>query len=190
MRKGIVWLLTGILLIFAACAGKESGDAGSGQEDIASAVALLEQVWASYAEEERFPAAGGDYENSVMDQPGTFDITNQEALQSMLYVPQEAVEQIDDAALLMHMMNVNTFTAGAFHVKDAAGAEAFAQAMKDNIEKAQWICGTPEKLLIISVGNDYVVTAFGAEELMDVFQEKLTAKYQSADIFYEAEIIE
>jgi hypothetical protein len=187
MKKLLICLLAGIMLLgLAACSGQDSASTSQGdQENISSAVDLLNQVWDSYAEDEKFAAAGGDYNNSVMDAPGTFDFSDTAVLEQMLYVPQEEAAKIDDAALLMHMMNANNFTAGAFHMADIADVDGFAQTMRDTLMSVQWMCGFPDKLLIVSVGDGYVVSAFGNEELMDTFKEKLTAQFSSASILFE-----
>jgi len=72
------------------------------------------------------------------------------------------------------MMNANTFTAGAFHLSDAASEEAFVSAVKDSVMNRQWICGFPETLIIVSDGNGYVVSAFGNGDAIETFKTKLT----------------
>ena len=72
------------------------------------------------------------------------------------------------------MMNANTFTAGAFHLADAANEEAFVAAVKENIMNRHWMCGFPEKLVIVSDGNGYVVTMFGHGDAVNPFTAKLT----------------
>ncbi len=141
--------------LFAACGGsaQNAGDSTEGNtaqtENIGSALELLTTVWDSYAEDERFPAADGDYEetNSVMDAPGSFGLADTANADSMLGLPESAASQIDDAASLMHMMNANTFTCGSFHVTSADDVPAVADALQQNIMQRQWMCGFPEKLL-------------------------------------------
>ncbi len=164
-----------------ACRKKEVNQA----EDVKvkDAVELLTTVWDNYPGE-KFAVAGGDYENSVMDAPGAFDYTNLENLDAMLGMPKEGADLIDDAASLMHMMNANTFTAGVFHVTDSKNTQAVADIMKDSILNRQWICGFPDTLLIVSVGSDYVVSAFGVADIMDNFETALTDSY-GAKVLYE-----
>ena len=88
---------------------------------------------------------------------------------------------------LMHMMNANTFTCGAFHVTKSEDVTAVADSLKENILKRQWMCGFPDKLVVITV-DDYVVSAFGNGELIDNFKAKLTAVYKSAVVAHEANI--
>ena len=172
MKKMIAFVLAaGMLLTLTACGGAKDEATGIGA---ASAVELLETVWSSYAEDETFAIMGGDYDNNVADAPAAFDYTNAEYMDSMLAIPADASAMVDDAASMIHMMNANTFTAGAFHLTDAANEEAFAAAVKDSVMNRQWLCGFPEKLVIVSAGDGYVVTAFGNGELIDTFTAKLT----------------
>lgn len=153
------------------------------------ALDILTTVWASYGDDEKFPAAGGDFDeaNSVMDGPGRYGIQDTEALDSVFGLPASAAGQIDGAASLMHMMNANTFTCGAFHVSNADDVQAVADALKDNILQRQWMCGFPDKLVIIQI-DDYVISAFGKQEPMDTFQSKTLAAYENASVLYDEPI--
>ena len=153
------------------------------------ALDILTTVWASYGDDEKFPAAGGDFDeaNSVMDGPGRYGIQDTEALDSVFGLPASAAGQIDGAASLMHMMNANTFTCGAFHVSNADDVQAVADALKDNILQRQWMCGFPDKLVIIQI-DDYVISAFGKQEPMDTFQSKPLAVYENASVLYDEPI--
>ena len=153
------------------------------------ALDILTTVWASYGDDEKFPAAGGDFDeaNSVMDGPGRYGIQDTEALDSVFGLPASAAGQIDGAASLMHMMNANTFTCGAFHVSNADDVQAVADALKDNILQRQWMCGFPDKLVIIQI-DDYVISAFGKQEPMDTFQSKTLAVYENASVLYDEPI--
>lgn len=146
-----------------------------------SALALLESVWAKYAEDEKFAAAGGDYseENAVSDAPGKYGLDDTDALDSVLGLPQSAVAMLDDAASLMHMMNANSFTCGAFHVADAENTDAVVTALKDNILARRWMCGFPDELRIYTVGS-YVVSFFGVTDITSLFSEKLTETFPDA----------
>ncbi len=43
----------------------------------------------------------------------------------------------------------------------------------------QWMCGFPDKLVILTVDN-YIVSFFGANDIVDTFKGKVTAAYSSA----------
>ena len=150
---------------------------------------LLNTVWKSYSEDDKFPASGGDYseENAKDDAPGKFDVSDSAVLESTLAVPEDSADLLKNAASLTHMMNLNTFTAGAFQLKDSKNADKFAKAMKESIENRRWVCGFPDKFVIIKV-NGYVVSAFGAEDLIDTFKSKTLKAYQDAKVYCEENI--
>ena len=150
---------------------------------------LLNTVWKSYSEDDKFPASGGDYseENAKDDAPGKFDVSDSAVLESTLAVPEDSADLLENAASLTHMMNLNTFTAGAFQLKDSKNADKFAKAMKESIENRRWVCGFPDKFVIIKV-NGYVVSAFGAEDLIDTFKSKTLKAYQDAKVYCEENI--
>ena len=150
---------------------------------------LLNPVWKSYSEDDKFPASGGDYseENAKDDAPGKFDVSDSAVLESTLAVPEDSADLLKKAASLTHMMNLNTFTAGAFQLKDSKNADKFAKAMKESIENRRWVCGFPDKFVIIKV-NGYVVSAFGAEDLIDTFKSKTLKAYQDAKVYCEENI--
>ena len=174
MKKMITLALAALMVLgMVACGGGSDKASGNGF-GADSAVAVLENVWAQYGDDEKFAAMGGDYDNNVMDAPGKFAHDNAEYMDGMLAIPAEATAMVDDAASLMHMMNANTFTAGAFHLADAANEEVFVAAVKESVMNRQWMCGFPEKLIIVSDGNGYVVTAFGHGDAINPFLAKLT----------------
>lgn len=218
MKKVLALFLAAVMtLSLAACGGKDadkdsSGDAkpsqteGSDQDSsgdvqqtqepdagsnvgVTDARTLLTAIWDSYGEDEKFPAMGGDLseENMVDGAPGTYGLEDTATLDQYLGLPEVSAAMIDDAASLMHMMNANTFTCGAFHVSTADNLSAVADSLKENILARQWMCGFPDKLIVIAV-DDYVISAFGNEELIDNFKEKALAAYGTARLLYEEPI--
>ncbi len=145
---------------------------------------LLTTVWGTYAEEEKFAIAGGDYDNMTMDVPGAFTHENAEYLDSLLGVPADIVANIESAASFMHMMNQNTFTCGAFNLVDGADAQAFIEALKTNIMNRQWMCGFPDTLVIMQL-NDTVISAFGNAELIENFKNKVDLAYTNVGVVVE-----
>lgn len=149
------------------------------------AAGILQTIWATYEEDNKFAAGGGDSNNMVMDEPGTFDITNTEELNATLGFPTDYADKIDDAASLMHMMNANTFTGGVYHVTNADDVTAVADALKENIMNRQWMCGFPETLIIVTVDDNYVISAFGNGEIIETFKNKTTGAFENATVVYE-----
>ena len=170
MKKTIAKLMALVMVagtILTGC-GSEGGNDSSSSSSYApaDAVTMLEEVWAAYGEDEKFFAMGGDYTTIVDGAPGAVDVSKAEDVDALLAVPADATAMTDDAASLIHSMNANTFTASAFHV--TGDAEEFTSLVQDNIANRQWMCGFPEELTISTVG-EYVVIAFGAADIMDVF---------------------
>ena len=190
MKKFLAIMLAALTLVsLAACAAKTDTAAGETDTQIPDALTLLNTVWDSYTDDEKFPAAGGDYseENMTDGKPGKVDVSNADNVQYLLKFPTAQADKIDDAASLMHMMNGNTFTCGAFRVKDSADLADVAAAVKEEVMGTQWMCGFPDKLVVATVGN-YLVEFYGAEDLINTFRDKLQAAYPSAAIAYEEAI--
>ena len=163
MKKMISLALAAMMLLtLVACGGNSDNSSAKGGFEAESATALMETVWNSYAEDEKFAVVGGDYDNFVDNAPGKFAHDNAEYMDGMLAIPADATAMVDDAASMMHMMNANTFTCGAYHLTDANAVDAFAQTMRDTIMNNQWMCGFPDKLIIAKVGASNVVVMFGA----------------------------
>ena len=185
MKKLSILTLAVILLtMLAACSGTP---ATTGTSSYADATEVLTKVWSTYADNEKFAAGGGDYDNTVMDGPGKFDVTKTEDLDAMLALPSAQAANVDDAASLIHMMNANTFTGAAYRLKDGADVTAFANDFKANLDSRRWMCGFPEKFVVIKTGN-YVVTAFGNGEIVDLFKTKSTGTLENATVVLEAAI--
>ena len=180
MKKILAFVLAMIMMLsFAACGNSEpaEGENGRAEVTVGSALEILETVWGEFGEDEKFFAMGGDYDNMVDGAPGT--VTNADYISGVLLVP--AGTEVIEAAGLVHGMNLNSFTAGAFKVADAA---AFAETMHEAIASAQWMCGFPDKMVIATFGNEYVVAAFGINDAINPFEGYLTSAYPEAEIVY------
>ena len=151
------------------------------------ALSLLTSVWSTYSEDDKFPAAGGDAEHSVDDAPGSFDVLNADSLTYQLTFPSADVSLIDGAASLVHMMNLNTFTCGAFHVSDAGNVSTVAADIRSAVQGKQWMCGFPERLVILTSGQ-YVVSLYGNESLVNTFRDKFVAAHSGASTVYDEAI--
>ena len=94
---------------------------------------------------------------------------------------------IDGAASLVHMMNLNTFTCGAFHVSDAGNVSTVAADIRSAVQGKQWMCGFPDKLVIFTSGQ-YVVSVYGNESLVNTFRDKFVAAHSGASTVYDEAI--
>ena len=204
MKKRILSMLTFIMMaaFLVACSGDNSNTSdeaatqestsqdGAGAEATATdSVAILNDVWSTYGEDEKFYAMGGDMNNPVDNAPGLYSLADAEAIGATLLVPADTLGLIDEAASLIHGMNTNIFTGAAFHLADPADMQQFTESMKESILNNQWMCGSPDQYVIYSVNDEYVVTAFGAVDVMKTFKEKFTTVHgDNAEVLVEENV--
>ena len=151
--------------------------------------ALLDAIWNNYKEDDKFPAAGGDYDeaNMVDGAPGNVGLAEAENVENLVGFPAGSIDEIDAAASLFHMMNGNSFTCGAYRVKDGTDMDALAQSIRDAIQGRRWMCGFPDKVLVATVDN-YIVSVFGLEDLVDNFRDTMLATYSATSVVFDEPI--
>ena len=181
MKKILTRLLVLAMVFSITACGKKASDGASNDTPLD----VLTKVWEKYEDDEKFAAGGGDANNMVMDGPGQYDVSDVEGLDVQLGFPQASAALIDDAASLVHMMNANTFTAGVYHVFDSNEVELLVEDLKDNIMNRQWMCGFPDTLIIVGIGENTIVSAFGNAGTIETFQTKLLSVYESAEVYCE-----
>ena len=187
MKKIISILMAAVMVLaFAAC-GNNSGNNGGNDAAVTDPLEVLTKAWEGLSEDEKFPAAGGDATTPVDGAPVKFDISDVDNLSYMLSFPAESVDLIDSAASLTHMMNMNTFSCGAYHLKNASDAATLAQALRDSIQSRQWRCGFPDKVVVITV-NEVVVAMYGHEDLINAFRDQITGAYSAAVVAFDEAI--
>ncbi len=194
MKKflAIVLALTVVLVCFAACGNKSNTDAtptdaGTAAPAYADALEVLSTVFTAYESEYKDSFAGGDENNFANGAPGKYDAAKADELVFVAYLPDSQTANIEDAATLLHM-NSNTFTGAAYKVKAGTDAKAFADDFKAALDNAQWMCGFPEKFAVIKTG-DYVVTMFGATDVIDGFKTTATTALTGAEVLVEGDIV-
>ncbi|MBR3949991.1 MAG: hypothetical protein IKJ84_04870 [Oscillospiraceae bacterium] len=178
MKKlfSIVLALT-MVLAMTACGSKTTAETTvPAQEMPASALEIMETVWADYADEEKFPVIGGSMAAPVDGAPGSYDLADENITYSLL-IPADQLANVTEAASMIHMMNANTFTGACYKLADGVKAAAFGEAMKAAVMGNQWMCGFPDKLFIGAFGDSYVVVAFGVNDAMNPFQQHFSAVY-------------
>lgn len=187
----LILALTMLAAMIVGCAGNsnesttdDTGTTGTNTQVAASALEVLTNIWAGFTDEEKFPVYGGDAANLVNDAPGSYNLQDTESLGVQLLVPADQVQNITEAASLFHGMMSNNFSCGVFRVAQGVSASAFADTMHNAVGSARWLCGTPEKTVIAVIGDEYVLMAFGLENVIDKLQEKVTAAYADAQIKY------
>ena len=145
-----------------------------------AATAVLRAAWGKYADDQKFFAMGGDYENLVDGSAGNVPATS-EFLTGSLLVPAEQAANVAEAGSLLHAMNANTFTGAAYKLVEGADETAFVTALQTAIQGNQWMCGFPETLLVVKA-DGILVVAFGNGEIVANFLTNLTAAYAEAEV--------
>ena len=143
------------------------------------ALSIPTAVWNTYNDDEKFPVSE--------DAPISMDISSIDNISYLLTFPAEDAALIDGAASLTHMMNLNTFTCGAFHAVSTQDAEKLADDLHTAIADKHWMCGFPDKMVIVTL-DQTVISLYGHEDLINTFRDKLQAAYPSAAIAYEEAI--
>jgi len=174
--KKLVSLVLALTMVFAMTACGNSAQETPAQEMPASALEVLETIWAKYADEEKFPVIGGSMAAPVDGAPGSYDIADENITYNLL-IPAGQLGNVTEAASMIHMMNPNTFTGAVYKLADGVKAADFGNAMKEAILNNQWMCGFPDKLLVSAFGDTYVLVAFGVNDAMTPFTQHFTAAY-------------
>ncbi len=197
MKPLIITLLAALLpLTLVACGGTpQSETEGATSESplsYESAEDVLSQVWNAVPQEDRFYVGGGNTHNpDTMTEgaPGKFVALSDRDYDDLLGYPAADVSKIDDAASLFHGMNVNNFTCAVFHFADSADVTAMVEPIRKNILARQWVCGSPEKTVIIKLPGNYLMTMWGlGEGAVDTFAAKTLSVIDGATVVAEQNI--
>lgn len=182
-NKTITLLLISMITILsiAGCGKKDGSSSDNGStSSYTSAVDILNVIWDNFPESDKFEVIGGGTGNAVENKAGSVDVTDTDTLTYSLLVPEELQGKISDAASLTHMLNANTYTSAALKLKDA-DKDSFVDTLKTDILGARFMCGFPERLVIISTG-DYVAYAYGADDLVTTFKDIASEKIEGVKV--------
>lgn len=154
-------------------------------------VLLMNTYNESAAEEAKLYVAGGNnfnFDTVKMDAPAKFVALADSDYDANLGYPEADVAKLDDAASMFNMMNANVFNCAAFHFANSADVDAMVEPLKANILARQWVCGAPEKLVIIKMPGDYLVMIWGATSfggIVDPFAASIPTTVEGASIVVE-----
>ena len=185
MKRTLSLILALVMALSLAACGKKDDGKTDNADAPADSLALLTKVWDSYTDDEKFPAAGGDEAHDNMEGAGEFDISVYgDSFQAQILVDEELTAMVKpQAATMLHMMNTNTFCSAVMQLNDAADAEAFASHYQQIVQSHHWMCGFPDTVVVLRM-TDYVITAYGADDLIQAF--KTAAQGLGAEVLVEA----
>ena len=147
---------------------------------------LMETYNATATDETKLYVCGGNPYNpdtTNFEGPAKFVALEDADYDANLGYPTADVSKIDDAASMFNMMNTNVFNCYAVHFANGADVDGMVNTIKDNILARQWICGAPEKLVIVKMPGDYLVVVWGAVEfggIVDPFAASFTTAVEGA----------
>ena len=137
----------------------------------ASAIELLNIIFNGYnataTEDTMLYVAGGNinnFETTSMEGPAAFIALADSDYNDNLGIPESEASKIASAASMFNMMNTNVFNSFAVQFKDGTDVDASIEAIKANILSRQWICGAPEKLVIVKMPGNCIVAVWGVVE--------------------------
>lgn len=184
--KKYLFLVIVLCVMLAACGNNEKNKTQSTQEtekefwiEIKDAADILLKTWEGYEEEEQFEIMGGHFSAPNIGLPATYDLAQTTDLVQMYCFPEEQISVVDDAATVMDFYNAARFTAGAYHVMEAEDVQGLIDGIKSQVANNEWHGEKPEKLMIFKVDEQYVVSVYGREAVVDQFKQKSESVYQT-----------
>ena len=161
-----------------------------------SALELINIIFNGYnaaqaTDDTKLWVAGGNINNfdtTSMEGPAAFVPLADEDYDQNLGIPAAQVASIESAASMFNMMNTNVFNSYAVQFKAGTDVDAAINAIKENILARQWICGAPEKLVIIKCPGDYIVAVWGAVQfggIVDPYAASIPTLVEGATVVVE-----
>lgn len=187
MKKLIAMLLALTLIVaFAGCGQKEEPKTAEPVEALTALKTVVTAYNEKYAGTDyQLSLVGGGFENTDWEGPAAVLNTDTAYLTGTLLIPEADLAKVTIAASAMHAMNTNTFCAGAYNLGDGADYTAFAAGVREAIQGNRWMCGFPEKLLMVNVG-DCLIVVYGNGQLIDNFNTVIGETYTATVVYNEA----
>ncbi len=172
MKKIITLILALVMVtcVFAACGATgntgnngDNGDNGDNGGNVDNGGASVELPWNTTEELANMILAAIPEDKIGPVGPMAIDLSAEGANYELteLGLPAELHGKIDSATKIVHMMMLNQFSAGIYHFATADEASASVETIKNAILSKEWMCGFPEKVMIITLPDNYVISVFG-----------------------------
>ena len=161
----------------------------------ANALELLQIIFEKYnataTEETMLYVCGGNinnFETCNPEGPAAFVALDNEDYNQNLGIPAAEADKIASAASMFNMMNANTFNCFTIQLTEDTDVDATINTLKDNILARQWICGSPEKLVIAKAPGNYIIAVWGVVEfggIVDPVAQSFATSIEGATIVVE-----
>ncbi len=196
MKKTSIAILLALALALgaASCGDNSSNEETDGttvSDSVASTVSdpveFLNAVWSKYSDDEKFAAGGGYGDDNIVDGSAGYYELDADTLTWRLHFPADSISAVTKVGSIEHMLNSNTFTAAAYTMADKSGSADLAKAVRDSIQSTRWMCGFPDKIVIMTV-DEILFASFGAEEQINTFRDRIIEVYPDAVTVYDEPI--
>lgn len=164
-----------------------------------SAIELLTIVFEKYnaaqaTDDTKLWVGGGNINNFDTvnpEGPAAFVAVDAEDYNQNLGYPAAQADKVESAACMFNLMNANNFTCYAIQFTEGADVDALITETKENILARQWICGSPEKLVIAKAPGNYIIVVWGVVEfggIVDPVAQSFATSIEGSTIVVEENI--
>lgn len=193
--KGILTAVLMAALLLGGCAAQEEAPAtlpsetvelpmlGTPGKNVASVI--LGDIWAQYEQYEKFSVYGGMMERPVPDAPGDLDLERSQGWASRCSFPLGCLALVKQGASLTHLLNEQLFTATTVCVADEEDLSLLADNWRREAQHCHRQTGAPSRLLMMQLGEKYLVVAMGSRSDIALFRQKTTQAYPVVRILYD-----
>ena len=161
-----------------------------------SALEMLQIIFEKYnaaqaTDDTKLWVCGGNvnnFETTNPEGPAAFVALDNEDYNQNLGFPAAEAGKIVSAASMFNMMNANTFNCFTIQLTEDTDVDATINTLKDNILARQWICGSPEKLVIAKAPGNYIIAVWGVVEfggIVDPVAQSFATSIEGATIVVE-----
>lgn len=161
-----------------------------------SALEMLQIIFDKYnaaqaTDDTKLWVCGGNvnnFETTNPEGPAAFVALDNEDYNQNLGFPAADAGKIVSAASMFNMMNANTFNCFTIQLTEDTDVDATINTLKDNILARQWICGSPEKLVIAKAPGNYIIAVWGVVEfggIVDPVAQSFATSIEGATIVVE-----
>ena len=161
-----------------------------------SAIEMLQIIFEKYnaaqaTDDTKLWVGGGNinnFETVNPEGPGAFMALDAEDYNQNLGFPAANAEKVASAASMFNLMNANNFNCYTIQFVEGTDVDAMINATKENILARQWICGSPEKLVIAKAPGNYVIVVWGVVEfggIVDPFVASFADAVEGSSIIVE-----